>query len=81
MSYRSSDNFEQAQILVEKLFGGPGGSKVFCFDENLTSERELRCWKSFGIHILLVLRLGLRHDLPKESMKVIEVNSEIPSAG
>ena len=67
MSSRSSNDFEGAQFHFGWFLGGPGGSEVFRFDKDLTSERELGCWKSFRVHKLLVSLSGLRNVFLKES--------------
>ena len=74
------DNFKGSQELLREFFGGVCGPEVFRFDENLTSDRELQCWSSFEIRMVLVAFLGLGHVFLEETMEVIEVHCEISGA-
>jgi hypothetical protein len=74
-------DIEGSKDLFGQFLQWTGGVKILGFDEDLLSNLEIRCGFTSSISRVLISILRIRHFIPKELMKLIEVNCILPGPG
>ena len=77
MGARLGNNFEWAKEFFKEFLGGPRGTDVLGFNEDLIGDLEVRRWITMSVGGDGVLGLHLGDGCSEMLMEVIKINSKL----